>query len=251
MKKVFFFLLTTLMGSANAQVKSFFWTDSVDGEWQGEKVRTTIDTKVYFIGNYMCKSVCDFTYSWKCERSVKLYEYKDNHFEPLETKELFKDKGKELLSIANLKLQQSYNEGKGKVHDCFVGMDNPGAKEWNSFETGFSEEGFWLSYFFDAGGYCDAYNWSDTLIQWEKIKPMLTNPLVITPDFCTPSGPKVNIRSEESSKSEVLFQLDKGEFFEIISKGKEDKVNGKSGLWYMINYFGKTGYIFSFYTLCR
>lgn len=251
MKRIYILILTIAWGVGNAQVKSYFWTDSVDGEWQGEKVRTHIETRVYLIGNYMCKSVCDFTYSWKCDRNIYLFEYVDNSFKSLNAKNMFKDEGQELLRLANIKLQQSYKEGQGQVHDCFVGIENPGNQDWKSFEAGFSDNGFWLSYFFDSGSYCDAYNWSDTLINWENIKPMLLNPLVTTPDFCTPSGPKVNIRSAESAKSEILFQLDKGDFFEIISRGKKDKVNGKSGTWYKINYSGQTGYIFSYYTLCR
>ena len=69
-------------------------------------------------------------------------------------------------------------------------------------------------------------------------------------NYCTPSGPKVNVRSDQSVKASVNFQLDKGEFFEILEVGKKDKVNGKDGAWYKIDYNGKSGYIFSFYTIC-
>jgi len=229
------------------------WTDSVDGEWPGidEKVRTNIDTRVTLIGPFMCKYICDFTNYWKCYPEITLYEYKQNTFQPIEESDLFVDGGKKLLEIANKKVADDYQRGQGKEHDCFVGMNPPGTVDWKNVSISFGEKGIFLSYYFDSGSYCDAENWSDTLVAWNIVEPLLKTSIKSTPNFCTPSGLKVNVRAEESAKAEVLFQLDKGEFFEILETGKTDKVNGKSGSWYKINFEGKTGYIFSFYTLCK
>src|SRR5687768_9815056 len=120
--RILLLLISIVLGSsAQAQFKSFMWTDSVDGEWPGmdEKIRTNIDTRVFFTGNYMYKSICDFTYYWKCDYQTSLFEYRGNSFQPINEEDLFKDGGKQMLDIANIKIQKNYKEGQGAVHDCF------------------------------------------------------------------------------------------------------------------------------------
>lgn len=68
---------------------------------------------------------------------------------------------------------------------------------------------------------------------------------------CNPTGDNVNVRTKPDVKSDVSFQLDKNQTFELLSEEKSDVIKGNSGKWYKIKFENKEGYIFSFYTNCK
>jgi hypothetical protein len=254
MNRAFYTIVISMLflTSGYSQIRTFQWSDSVDGEWNNGfdgKTRTSIDTRIVIIGNYLYKSKSDFTYHWKCIPEVTLFEYRNNSFQPITNPDVFTDGGKAFLDLANLRLKQNYKTTEGEVNECLEGTE--GYQTWEQIGIEFEEKGIYPTYFKEPTSACGGFNFCDTLIPWERAKPMFRNSVEKTSNFCTPAGPKVNIREMESAQSNVLFQLDKGQFFEIISSGKNDTVNGKSGWWYKINFEGKAGYIFSFYTLCK
>jgi hypothetical protein len=254
MKTIFYPVLISglCLTAGYSQIKTFAWSDSVDGEWNNGfdgKVRTSIDTKIVIIGNYLYKCKSDFTYHWKCIPEEKLFEYRNNSFQPIAKPEVFADAGKAFLDIANIKLKQNYTMMGGDINECLYGMQE--FQGWERIGVEFNEKGISPTYYDEAETSCGGYNFCDTLITWATAKTMFKNLNAITPNFCTPSGPKVNVRASPGAKGEIIYQLDKGQFFEILETGKTDKVNGKPGTWYKINFEGAIGYIFSFYTLCK
>jgi uncharacterized protein (TIGR02145 family) len=70
--------------------------------------------------------------------------------------------------------------------------------------------------------------------------------------ICSVVGKNVNIRKENNTNSEVLFQLNEGDKLNVLDMdGSEITLNGKTGKWYYIEYEGKEGCVFSTYTKCE
>lgn len=58
-----------------------------------------------------------------------------------------------------------------------------------------------------------------------------------------------NVRSEPNSKGNILFQLVKGDICHIIEQGGSlEKVGNQTDRWYKINFKGKEGWVFGYYT---
>lgn len=233
---------------------SFDWSTLVDrNNWEDEKVKVELLTSVRFFGNYKSFWVCEFNYNGKCYPEYLLYEKVNERFIQISNIELFNNNQSALIKMANEKIQKDFKDLKSNPdsRDCVSGQDELLPLPMESMQIAFSINGLSISYYFDFGTYCDFYNYSSVEFSWYDILPYLKNQNTQTPNYCTPSGPKVNVRSDQSVNASVNFQLDRGEFFEILEVGKKDKVNGKDGSWYKIDYQGKGGYIFSFYTLCK
>jgi uncharacterized protein YgiM (DUF1202 family) len=61
-----------------------------------------------------------------------------------------------------------------------------------------------------------------------------------------------NARSEPKTKSDVLFQLEKGDICHIIAQGGSlQEVNGVTDRWYKVNFNGQQGWVFGHYTTKR
>ena len=58
-----------------------------------------------------------------------------------------------------------------------------------------------------------------------------------------------NVRTEPDSKSDILFQVKKGDICHITAQGESlQKVNGVTDRWYKVNFKGEEGWIFGYYT---
>lgn len=253
-----FFIVTNAFAQHTSgdllKTKYFEWSVPVIAEWPGlekTKIDQGIITYVIFFGKYKSIKICDFTYHWKSYSVPQLYELKNSEFTAIGNNDLFNTKGDELLRLINeqggkyydtLKLDSNVNDMLGEF-EYYKNLDQS--------TVSFSVDGVSLSYSFDLPPFYDCCSSTSISFSWNEILPYLKNQNTKTPNYCTPSGPKVNVRSEESVKASINFQMDRGEFFEILEVGKKDKVNGKDGSWYKIDYQGKGGYIFSFYTLCK
>ena len=236
------------------KAKYFEWSIPVIAEWPGlekTKIDQGIITYVVFFGQYKSVAICDFTDYWKCYSVPQLYEMKAGEFTAVSNQDFFNTKREELLRLINEQGRKYYDTLKldSNVSDMLGEFEY--YKNLNQSEVSFSVTGVSLGYSFDLPSFYDCCSSTSISFSWNEILPYLKNQNTQTPNYCTPSGPGVNVRSEESVKASVNFQLDKGEFFEILEVGKKDKVNGNDGSWYKIDYRGQTGYIFSFYTLCK
>lgn len=232
------------------KAKCFDLSTRVKGDWGYGPIETDIITHVSFLGNYENIWICDFTDNWKCYPEYQIFVRADNDFVKVKNKEIFNNHQNALIQRINKHFQKEFNVlSTGDSKECFIGLE---LKMLSIDDVGirFSEKEIQFIYYYGVAPYCDVVGYSSLNITWDEILPYLKNQEKSTPNYCTPSGPKVNIRSEPNVKASVNFQLDKGEFFEILEEGKADIVNGKKGKWYKIDYNGKEGYIFSFYTLC-
>lgn len=232
-------------------VIGFELIDSVYAAWAENSFKTTRTSHVYFAGRYMCSWTCDFSNYWKCYPEYKLFERRGDEFVQIEPLDFLKGPCNDILSEFRDRIQHDFMDGQGRVHDCFEGMELDNDIGWSDISLTFNKEGVVLLFWFDAGSVCDAVNETRLELSWAEAKEIMKYNDEITPSYCTPSGPKVNVRSSATVKADAIFQLDKGEFFEIIEIVNPDNVNGKSGNWLKIRYGNNTGYIFSYYTLCR
>ncbi|UBZ16076.1 SH3 domain-containing protein [Flagellimonas marinaquae] len=61
-----------------------------------------------------------------------------------------------------------------------------------------------------------------------------------------------NVRSEPSTTSDILFQVQKGNICHITAQGESlVEINGISDRWYKVNFNGKEGWVFGYYTTKR
>lgn len=61
-----------------------------------------------------------------------------------------------------------------------------------------------------------------------------------------------NVRSEPSTTSDILFQVEKGNICHITAQGESlQEVNGVTDRWYKVNFNGQQGWVFGYYTTKR
>ncbi|RIV44106.1 SH3 domain-containing protein [Flagellimonas pelagia] len=61
-----------------------------------------------------------------------------------------------------------------------------------------------------------------------------------------------NVRKDPNSNGDVLFQVQKGDICYILAQGESlEKINDVTDRWYKINFNGKEGWVFGYYTTKR
>ncbi|WP_318310571.1 SH3 domain-containing protein [Flagellimonas crocea] len=61
-----------------------------------------------------------------------------------------------------------------------------------------------------------------------------------------------NVRSNPNNNADILFQVEKGDICHIVAQGESlEKMNGITDRWYKINFNGKEGWVFGYYTTKR
>ena len=246
--------------SDSLTARCFEWSIPIKTVWpmSDKAVDASIDYKVGFLGVYKYSLTCDYTDYWKCSPKYLLYQKVNGEFIGIKNEDMFNSQLEQLLKLIDKELMKNYIEKSVEAPDCFKGLDKPKPCQMEELKIDFNNAGIRFKYSFPTylndvgewGTLCGDIGNVEINFPLYDILPYLKNQTTLTPNYCTPSGTKVNVRSEPSVKASVNFQRDKGEFFEILEVGKADVVNGKNGKWYKIDYNGKGGYIFSFYTLC-
>jgi hypothetical protein len=68
------------------------------------------------------------------------------------------------------------------------------------------------------------------------------------PDSLTIIGTNVNFRSDQATKSVIIFQFKQGERCKILVKGKQEQIGEYDDCWYQVESREKTGWVYGAFT---